>query len=79
MLAILSFSFTHLADETVLRRPSSSRFERAGTRRRGDEQHPAGAATGGRTPRDKAEIIRINTHARHIALQVALSFRCWPG
>ena len=46
---------------------------RAGARRRGDEQHPAPARSWPASPADvQDEIIRINTDARHRALQVAL-------
>ena len=40
---------------------------------RGDEQHAARSSSSPANPKDvQAEIIRINTEARHIALQVAL-------
>ena len=37
------------------------------------EQHPTRAATGRSAPATKAEIIRINTEARPLALQIACS------
>ena len=75
MLATLSFTFTNMAEaSTVLPPASSSRSRQALEDERGaDDQHPARSSCWSTNPRTiQAEIIRINTDARPIALQVAL-------
>ena len=73
MLATLSFAFTLAQDSAVL---SPAEQEQVADRprggRRGDDQHPAGGAAGRAAADVQAEIIRINTEARPMALQVAL-------
>jgi MFS family permease len=74
MLAMLSFSFTNLAQSsTVLTQPEQQQVSKA-------LEHDAEVMTNtqlkkqlaGRPPQTQDEIIRINTDARHRALQVAL-------
>jgi EmrB/QacA subfamily drug resistance transporter len=74
MLATLSFSFTNLADSsTVLTPPEQQQVSKA-------LEHDAEVMTNtalkqqlaGQPPQTQDEIIRINTDARHRALQVAL-------
>ncbi len=74
MLAMLSFSFTNLSDSsTVLTQPEQQQVSKA-------LEHDAEVMTNtalkkqlaGRPPQTQDEIIRINTEARHRALQVAL-------
>ena len=75
MLATLSLTFTHMADASTVLAPAraAAGLEGARARRRGDEQHAArGAARRPARSHVQDEIIRINTDARHIALQVAL-------
>jgi MFS family permease len=74
MLATLSFAFTNMAQSSsVLPGPTQDKVSKV-------LEHDAEVMTntqleqqlGGQPPRIKDEIIRINTDARHIALQVAL-------
>jgi hypothetical protein len=74
MLATLSVSFTKLADaSTVLSGPQQQQVSKT-------LEHDAEIMSNtaleeqlkGQPPRTQDEIIRINTHARHLALQVAL-------
>ena len=75
MLATLSFTFTHMAERqhgAAAGRAAAGR-RRARGRRRGDEQHRSSRSSSPAQPPDvQAEIIRINTDARPLALQVAL-------
>ena len=75
MLATLSFPFTTMADDSTVLPPgrAAAGRRRAGGRRRGDEQHRSSRSCSPASPRTiQAEIIRINTDARPLALQVAL-------
>ena len=74
MLATLAFSFTNLAESSEVLSPDEQ--ERVATALEEDAQLMTNTgleeAIVGQTPEVEAEIIRINTEARPIALQVAL-------
>ena len=74
MLAALSFSFTQMTDaSTVI--PADQQEQIAADprgRRPGDEQHPARRLLADEPEAVQEEILRINTDARDLSLQVAL-------
>ena len=74
MLATLSFSFTHLAESSIILRPAHQ--QQVANALEHDAEVMSNtkleAQTANQPARIQAEIIRINTEARHRALQVAL-------
>ena len=74
MLATLSFSFTHMADNSAVLPPADK--QHVATVLEDDAEFMTNTQLkgllAGEPPEVQAEIIRINTDARHIALQVAL-------
>ena len=67
LLAALSYSFNHLAQQsTVLSAPQKQQVSNEpGARRRVHDQHSAGRGPAGQPKDVQAEIISINTEARH--------------
>ena len=73
MLAALAISFNTWPDKRGVVPCSTGEGGRGAGRRRGDhERYAARGAAGGPARRVQAEILRINTEARNMALQVAL-------
>jgi EmrB/QacA subfamily drug resistance transporter len=74
LLATLSFSFTHLANDSTVLTPAQQ--QQVSTTLEHDAQIMSNTQLqkqlSGETEAVQAEIIRINTHARHRALQIAL-------
>jgi hypothetical protein len=74
MLATLSFAFTNLAESSTVLPPADQ--QRVADVLEHDAEVMSNTQLDqqleGRPPEDKAEILRINTEARHRALQVAL-------
>jgi EmrB/QacA subfamily drug resistance transporter len=74
MLATLSIAFTHLSDNSAVF--TTSQQEQVSTALEHDAEVMTNTALSkqlaGETPAVQAEAVRINTEARHVALQVAL-------
>jgi hypothetical protein len=74
MLAMLSFSFTHQANQSTILTPAQQ--QQVADTLEHDAQIMSNTQLqqqlSGETPAVQDEIVRINTHARHRALQVAL-------
>jgi hypothetical protein len=74
MLAVLSLSFTHMADDSKVLAPAQK--EQVADALEDDAEVMTNTALeeqlAGQPPAVKAEIIHINTDARHYALQIAL-------
>ena len=81
MLAVLSLTFTNMAErqQGAAAGREGAGLDHARARRRDHEQHALISLLEGQPKEVQAEIIRINTDARHYALQIALMIPLLAG